>query len=35
MKINKNNIAVDPLFKNTRIQYIYLSIEDLEVVLVF
>jgi hypothetical protein len=36
MKINnKNNITVEPLFKNYKRQYIYSSIEEPEVVLVF
>jgi hypothetical protein len=34
MKINKN-VTVEPLFKNYKRQYIYSSIEDSEVVLVF
>jgi hypothetical protein len=35
MKINKKYITVEPLLKTIKIQYIYSSIGDSEVVLVF
>jgi hypothetical protein len=35
MRVNKKNVTVEPSFKNRKRHYIYSSIEDSEVVLVF